>query len=281
MCSAPARCSSPLLRDQSCIHKASGRVSGGNGICSTYCTEEIEQITKPILSKASAISGVCWVSAGARVFATAVLGSLLPLKPNLSWAWISTGAKLGSPTSFPWKTQELRTWSMLALCLCGISQCLYPLGSYMWVLMGGSRVWYVLLQNVKDLERETDMLKLKKKKKKGMFIGPITVSSTIFCRKNANKETRWIFCLWQIAIRIYCPSWVAKLCKSGAKSIIYLVFFLPQWICYIGKSITVAQARSVPPCMRRAPHERQWYWGGRSDPSWGPQKLVQIDDALK
>lgn len=99
-------------------------VSDGNGLCS----EETE-LTKPTLSKASVI----WVSlsAGACVFATAVLGSFLPLKPNLNWAWISAGAKWGSLMSFLFKTQELDTRSRLALCLSGISQWLCPLGAYM------------------------------------------------------------------------------------------------------------------------------------------------------
>lgn len=61
-------------------------VSDGNGLCS----EETE-LTKPTLSKASVIR--VSLSAGACVFATAVLGSFLPLKPNLNWAWISAGAK--------------------------------------------------------------------------------------------------------------------------------------------------------------------------------------------
>lgn len=39
-------------------------------------------------------------------------------------------------------------------------------------------------------------------------------------------------------------------CKTDAKSIICLLFFLPQWIWYIGKSVTVAQARTVPQAAR-------------------------------
>lgn len=125
VCSALSQCSSPALQDQSYLHKASGRISDGNGMCN----EETAQITKPILSEASVIR--VSLSAGACVFATAVLVSFLPLKPNFNWAWISAGAKLGSPMSFLLRTQELDTWSRLALCLSGLSQCLCPLGAYM------------------------------------------------------------------------------------------------------------------------------------------------------
>ena len=181
MCLALSRHSGSALRDQACIHKASRRVSEE----SQSCSEEIEQITKPILTEASVIrislcwsSGVCYSSSGIITPAEDKfeLGmDFCRCQIRLSHEFSVQNIKAGCLEQF----STLLVWDITVFMSTGI----------LYVGVDRRQKGLVCVpEECKGLRTRDQYAETTKKKIIRMFIGPNTVSLTIFCRENANKE---------------------------------------------------------------------------------------------